>query len=128
MLNPKFTAIIANQTAAPNYDLMTADILEKLEQWDQTYGISMSDVEDDCFTVTFHSLPPDLSQLADEIYDFCPDVVDQHFGCMDDIDQKNLPADLRAICSDVDFSDPNFGVLLLQKFLKLHQAIGLWWD
>jgi hypothetical protein len=76
-----------------NCDLDTDDIVQRLEQWDALYTIEISDVEPDGLVVRFATLPDDLSTFAREIYEFCPDTIDQHFGCIDDmVDTLGLEA------------------------------------
>ena len=52
----------------------------------------------------FEVLPEDLEDLADQIYGFCPDVIDG------------------------DLEDENAGLERLQRALHREQQIGLWWD
>lgn len=128
----KFAHLYDYQTAAPNYDLQTQDIVAKLQAWDEQYGIDIQDVADDAVTVIFRTLPEELDGLAAEIYDFCPDVIDQHFGCFDDLVDLNgvgpVPPELAELIAGVDFSDDDFGMVLLIKSLRMNQGVGLWWD
>jgi ankyrin repeat protein len=130
--NPKFQELYEKQTNGMNYDVDTEDIVRQLERWDTLYGIEISEVEDDGLVVTFNSLPADLSAFAQEIYEFCPDTIDQHFGCMDDIfrhsDPASLPPDLAEFLSGVDFEDERLGESLLQKSLQQSKTLTLWWD
>ena len=58
----------------------TSDIQTQFEQWDDTFGIDISDVASNWIMVKFHSLPADLDELAKEIYTLCPNVIDQQFA------------------------------------------------
>lgn len=130
--HPKFSPLYVMRTNGINYGLTTEDIVQTLTQWDEHYGIDISDIHHDRLVVTFTSLPDDLSQLANKIYEFCPDVIDQHFGCMDDLvdmmGDEALPAEMEAFLAGVDFTDENFGEVLLQKSLALTNMVALWWD
>jgi len=103
-------------------------------EWDSSYTIDISDVEHDRLIVTFSSIPGDLTGLANEIYEFCPDVIDQHFGCMDEmVDMfeehgQELGPELSELIEGVDFNDENFGIILLQRSLKSSKSVALWWD
>jgi hypothetical protein len=114
-----------------NYDLSTEDIIEKLRQWDIQYGIEISDVEDDAVNVTFQKLPDNLTDLALEIYEFCPDIIDQHFGCMADILEsleesgQDVPEDFREFIKNVDLTDDNYGLELLKRSLAINKLVSL---
>lgn len=128
------TEIFAQQTNGDNYDITTEDIVAKLQQWDSQYGIAISDVAFDNLIVSFKQLPEDLAPLAQEIYEFCPDVIDQGFGCMDDaLPLLNAPGEeispeVLALVEGVDWEDPNFGLTILQNALRQDQSVFLWWD
>lgn len=130
--NSKFQELYEKQTNGINYDVDTEAIVRQLEQWDTLYGIEISEVEDNGLVVTFNSLPADLSAFVQEIYEFCPDTIDQHFGCMDDIfkhsDPASLPPDLAEFLAGIDFEDEGFGEILLQKWLQQSKTLTLWWD
>jgi hypothetical protein len=130
--NPKFQELYEKHTNGINCDLDTDDIVQRLEQWDALYSIEISDVEDDALVVRFASLPDDLTEFAKEIYEFCPDTIDQHFGCMDDmvgfIGDGELPPDLAELLEGINFEDEDFGELLLQRSLKSTKELMLWWD
>jgi hypothetical protein len=130
--NPKFQPLYDHHTNGINCDVTTEDIVQRLEEWDALYTITISNVEPDGLVVTFAWLPEDLSALAQEIYEFCPDVIDQHFGCMDDLvemmDEEELLPELTELLEGVNFEDENFGSVLLQKSLKQSKVLTLWWD
>ena len=128
------TDIITHQTNGINCDITTEDVIAKLTQWDESYGIEISGVEYDRVIVTFSRLPENLEDLATEIYEFCPDVIDQGYGCMDDIlamkaqSKTELDEETKLLIQDVDFNDENFGLKILQNDLKFSQTVFLWWD
>ena len=132
--NPKFAELYEKQTNGINCEVNTDDVCKKLESWDSLYSIEISQVEDDGLLVKFGSLPDNLSPLADEIYEFCPDVIDQNFGCMDDmVDMmketgQTLSPEVAQLIEGVDFEDENFGKVLLEKSLRITQSLSLWWD
>lgn len=130
----KFALVKEKETNGINYYVTTDDIIEKLKQWDSQYGIEISEVEHDRLVVTFPSLPDNLDALAKDIYEFCPDVIEQHFGCMDDMVEmmeqsgQELAPEIAQLIEGVDFETENFGEVLLQKSLKSTHQVGLWWD
>lgn len=130
----KFEVLNDKGTNGENYDVSTDTIIEKLKQWDSNYGIEISDVEHNSLFVTFKSLPDDLVILANEIYEFCPDVIDQHFGCMDEMVEmmdetgQELTPEMAQLIEGVDFENEDFGEELLRRSLRSTHAVSLWWD
>jgi hypothetical protein len=130
----KYEELRLQKTSGINYDLETEDIIRQLKQWDETYGIDISDVAFDSVFVQFKTLPDDLNLLAEEIYEFCPDTIDQHFGCVADMIgaaeemEQEIPEDVRQLTDGVDFEDEDYGLELLKRSLKRDKAVALWWD
>jgi hypothetical protein len=119
------TKIIQHQTNGINCDITTEDVIEKLTQRDKLYGIEISEVEYDQVIVEFSRSPENLEALAMEIYGFCPDFIDQEYGCMDDMlainnpEQNVLDKETQQLIQGVDFTDENFGLKFLQNALKI---------
>lgn len=133
-MNPKFKEIYKKQTNGINCEITNDDIIIKLNQWDKLYEINISNVEHDGFTIEFENLPNDLIALANEIYEFCPDIIDQGYGCMEDMVEMaeeyghEIPAESLKLIEGIDFSDENYGLKILQKVLKETKEMGFWWD
>lgn len=132
-----YAELFAKHTNGINCDIDTEDIVKKLMDWDQRYGICFENVTHDGLLVHFKSLPGDadaLHALGEEIYDFCPDVIDQGFGCMDDmlemLEAQGLEIDepTQTLIAGVDFEDENFGLELLARSLASEKQVSLWWD
>ena len=88
------------QSDGINFGLTTESIVSKLESWDKAYGIDIWQAETDTIQLTFKKLPEDLSGFQKEVYAFCPDIVDQGSGNINDIG----------------------------NYLKNRNALYLWWD
>ncbi len=114
--------------------VLTKDMIATLERWDAAYGIEAEVGAGSLLLVNFKTLPADVSPLAAEIYEFCPDVVDQNFGCMDvmvemmEASGQPLSEEIAALIKGVDFSDDDFGHVLLRRSLEHTRSVGLWWD
>ncbi|OIP75868.1 MAG: hypothetical protein AUK48_06645 [Oscillatoriales cyanobacterium CG2_30_44_21] len=81
----KYQRLLELGTNGCNYDVETEDIIQKLQDWDAKYGIELSEVSSDSVLLNFKSLPDDVTELASEIYEFCPDTIEQGFGCAEDM-------------------------------------------
>lgn len=64
---------------AVNYDLETEDLVSRLQKYDRDAGIDIVQAETDTVDFKLHRLPDNLEAFAEDLYDFCPDLVDQ--GC-----------------------------------------------
>ncbi|MEO3946051.1 DUF4253 domain-containing protein [Gorillibacterium sp. CAU 1737] len=88
------------QTDAANYDLSTEDIITKLKELDRRYGIRIYAAETECVGFELLKQPSDIEAFAEELYAFCPDLVDQGVGTMEQ----------------------------LIAYLKEDRYLHLWWD
>lgn len=117
-----------------NYDVDNEDILKKIREWHNTLEIEVLEVTHDSVTIHFKTLPADTKRFAQEIYEFCPDTVDQHFGLFDEIFEsieemgEEIPEETKRLIEGIDFSSHNYGLDLLEKALKIDGRIQLWWD
>jgi hypothetical protein len=133
-INPKLRPVVKAGTNACNFDLDNEAIIQQLDRWDLLYGIEVSDVGSDKVTVRFLSLPESLDALAREISEFCPDVLDQGFGCVDDMlamqarDGQDIAPEWARLIDGVDLKHPDAGLMLLQRSLRATGRVALWWD
>jgi hypothetical protein len=70
---------------AVNYGMGTEELIKKLVDWDDIYGIDIFQAETDTIQLRLKSLPPDLLAFANEVYEFCPDIVNQGVGSVDEL-------------------------------------------
>jgi len=82
------------QTSAGNYNLKNEDIIAKLTKWKTLFDFSIIDVGEDYFDLKPISLPSNVDKMSDEMYEFCPDIVDQGFediiALKNELQQKNI--------------------------------------
>ena len=73
---------------AVNFDMETEDLIKVLKVWDEAYGIDILRAQTD--TIAFHlkSMPIDMKKFAAEVYDFCPDIVDQGTGSVEELQEE----------------------------------------
>jgi hypothetical protein len=60
-----------------NYNISPDSIIVRLQRWDAAFGLDLQGVGFDWLEAEFGRLPPDMLAFAREVYEFCPDVVDQ---------------------------------------------------
>ena len=90
---------IARSDAA-NYGLNTADLVARLRNYDQQFGIDIFQADLETVQFRLKTLPGDLQAFAKDLYDFCPDIVDQGCGSVD----------------------------ALANEIRRQKAVFLWWD
>lgn len=88
------------KTNGINYDLEYIDVLKKISEWNSKFGIKIIGCNQDYVHLEFDKLPANMKDFADEVYEFCPDSVDQGVG---DIES-------------------------LEEYITLEKEIWLWWD
>lgn len=64
-------------TNGVNYSITTEDIIDRYKKWDAAYGIQVIAIDDGLCQCILVRPPADFTALADEVYAFCPYVVDQ---------------------------------------------------
>ncbi len=65
------------ETNGINYDLETKDIIKKCKEWDKEFGIQLIGIGFDFCEFEIKNKNIDYTKLAAEVYEFCPDIVEQ---------------------------------------------------
>ena len=60
-----------------NYDLSPEMVIARLKEWDSRFGLEFRGIAFDWVEAEFKKQPRDMLAFAKEVYEFCPDVVDQ---------------------------------------------------
>jgi hypothetical protein len=88
------------RTDGINHDYENDDIVAKISEWNERFGLTVIGCGRDWLELEFKKLPTDLDAFSEEVYEFCPDSVDQGVG-----EVENLKA-----------------------LIKEMNGIWLWWD
>ena len=76
----KFSAVIDNEIDGLNYDIDSQAIVAQLEEWDAKFGVEIVEIRPrSAVTVRFERLPDDVNAFAEEVAEFCPDIIFQGF-------------------------------------------------
>jgi hypothetical protein len=67
-------------TNAINFELYTNDIIHKLKEWNHRLDFRIAAAGFDSVGIVLEDLPQDVEAFADEVYEFCPDTIDQGAG------------------------------------------------
>lgn len=66
-----------------NYDVDHSQVIERYRRWDDLYGLNLIGAGMDWLHAEFTTPPSDWDAFAREVYEFCPDVVDQGAGTVE---------------------------------------------
>ena len=133
-MSDPFSAIRAAHTGGQNYGLDTEAIIARLTGWQPLCSFSVTGAEGDAVDIQFETLPKDMDAFARDLYEFCPDLVDQGTGCLheflDVVDETGeaLTPELKQLIEGVDFTDENYGVEILKREIQRNKKVTLWWD
>jgi hypothetical protein len=133
-MNSPFSAIRTAHTGGPNYGLDTDAIIARLTAWQSLCSFTVVGAEGDAVDIQFESLPKDMDAFVRDLYEFCPDLVDQGTGCLhefldvaDETDEALTP-ELKQLIEGVDFTDENYGIEILKREIQRDKKVTLWWD
>lgn len=76
------------ETNGANYDIQSAEIIEQCKKWDAAFGIRPFAIGFDFCECEIVNKEIDYNKLAAEIYQFCPDVVDQGTETVDALEEE----------------------------------------
>jgi len=68
------------QTNGDEYEIFNADVITRLKEWEKISFFEIVGADNDWVELEFKALPKELKAFAEEVYDFCPDAVDQGAG------------------------------------------------
>jgi hypothetical protein len=66
-----------------NYDITNADVINKIRQWEGRYTFDIISISFDSIEAVFLVVPVDIHSFARDVYEFCPDVVEQGTGSVE---------------------------------------------
>lgn len=69
-------------TNGVNHEQESEDVLKKISEWHALYGVTIMGCAMDWVDIRFNRLPADILSFAKEVYEFCPDSIDQGVGSM----------------------------------------------
>jgi hypothetical protein len=119
-------------TNGANFDLDTESIIRKLAEWEQLCRLHIVGAGYDWVDLQFDTLPDDLQAFAEDVYDFCPDTLDQGYVGPDptngrqvsDMSQEEMLEMVEQIGDAIASQTPAD----LAEFLSREKRLWLWWD
>lgn len=82
----QFDILKVQQTNGDNYDIDNEEVIRKIKDWYNRYPFTIVGADFDWVEANFDVFPSnnELKSFAKEIYKFCPDVVDQGAGSIEE--------------------------------------------
>lgn len=96
----QFDILLFQKTDGGSYDISTTQIIEKLTLWDKLFGVKIIGAGNSWILFEIKKMPKDINWFANELFEFCPDILDQNFETIEK----------------------------LIEHLKTSNKIQLWWD
>lgn len=87
-ISDPFKIIEFTGTNGVNHNLLTKDIIEKCKQWDGEFDITLTGIGLDFCEFEVKSKNIDYKKLASEVYEFCPDIVDQGTETLEQLESE----------------------------------------
>jgi hypothetical protein len=119
-------------TNGDNYDLDTGAILSRLKDWSGRCELAGLGAGFDWVELRFQSLPINVEEFAEEVYDFCPDTLDQGILLPLPENCETLDEDefqhMETIEDWMDDSSDEQTTSDLANFLRRESRLYLWWD
>ncbi|MCA9068850.1 MAG: DUF4253 domain-containing protein [Planctomycetaceae bacterium] len=127
-------------TNGRNYELDTGKVLNRLVSWSERCEFAVLGVGYDWVELRFNTLPVDVEEFAEEIYDFCPATLDQgivlpRLEDQETLDEPDFPSfdegnfqGLETLEDWMDNSGDAPTTQDLARYLKRERRLYLWWD
>jgi Domain of unknown function (DUF4253) len=96
----QFEILEFQKTESANFEISTADIIEKFKTWDYFYGVNIIGAGSYWILFEKNKRIRNIDSFAEELFEFCPDIINQGFGDMQS----------------------------LVNYLRKNNDIFLWWD
>ncbi|MFT9846003.1 DUF4253 domain-containing protein [Aneurinibacillus sp. REN35] len=84
----QFDILRLMETDAVNYDMLTEEVIEKLIEYDRAFGIDIFQAETDTVQFLLAGEPEDWDAFCEDLYEFCPDIVDQGCGSVEALKEE----------------------------------------
>jgi hypothetical protein len=81
----QFDILRIMRTNGGGEDISHEDVMERLKEWEKGSPFNIIGAENDWVEIEFKALPKDVMAFVEDVYDFCPDVVDDGTGTIPEL-------------------------------------------
>ncbi|WP_197530881.1 DUF4253 domain-containing protein [Bythopirellula polymerisocia] len=85
-----YEIILTLKTDGSNYEIANKDIVQRLRDWETRCSFKIIGAANSWVAVRFEKLPENICLFAEEVYEFCPDTVEQGVGLMNENESPEL--------------------------------------
>lgn len=96
-----FAIIRFRRSDGGNYDISTADIIDRLTAWSEICAFDVVGASSDWVALQFQRLPEKICAFAEEVYQFCPDSVGQGVGLLHEENELEKFKAARRLCPEI---------------------------
>lgn len=127
-------AVRAAFTNGVNYHVSHRDVLARLAEWRSRFSFTVTYASRSTLHINLHTLPEDLDAFARELYEFCPDILEQGYEelAWEWLQKQRaglLTEGEAAFADGIDLADESTrGLKLLRRGIEQNHSIALWWD
>ncbi|BDI30862.1 hypothetical protein CCAX7_29130 [Capsulimonas corticalis] len=83
-----------------NYGVSMEDIIDRISRWRTLCDVQVVGAAHDWVALRFHTLPENICQFAEDVFELCPDSVHQGVALQYEEDEEALEA-ARTLCPDI---------------------------
>jgi hypothetical protein len=76
----QFDILHFQKTDGGSHGISTTQIIDKLTLWDKLFGVNIIGASSSWILFEIKKMPKDIEWFANELNEFCPDILDQNFG------------------------------------------------
>jgi len=78
--NDQYEILRIMHTDGDEYEITNQDVIDRLKEWEKGSSFDIVGADNDWVELEFKALPKDLKTFVEEVYEFCPDAVDEGPG------------------------------------------------
>ncbi len=86
--NDQYDILRVMQTDGNSYDITNDDVVERLQEWEAASPFEIVGAGSDWVDIKFKTLPKDMKAFSEEVYEFCPDAVEQGAGSVEELQKE----------------------------------------
>jgi len=86
--NDQFDILRVEETDGINYGFENKDVIAKLQEWNNIYPFQIISAGLDWVEAIFIKRPDNMRKFAKELYEFCPDIVEQGVGSVNKLEKE----------------------------------------
>ena len=83
----KLDVLNKSRSDAINYGMETKDLIAKLSSFEEQLDLRIFHAETDTIEFTYKNTPKNYSQLAQGLFELCPDIVHQGVGSIENLEE-----------------------------------------